>query len=172
MKKQKENKKVEQKKIYSFAVPGIYKGFTAEEAANELDRIKTRYGKLDPEDVVRESVQPDSVLHNVFQWDDTKAAESYRKEQARKLICSIRVEIVNNTIAYNVRAYVNVRENKDESRSYVPIQKAIENDHAYADLLNQSKDEMNAFVIKYSQISELNAVKAEMLKAINLIDTK
>lgn len=168
----KENKKVEQKKVYSFVVPGIYKDFTAEEAVNEFERITNKYGGFDPEYVVQESVQPGTLLHNEFEWDNTKAGHAYRIEQAKKLIRSIRVEIVNSTVSYNVRAYVNVRENKDESRRYVPIQKAIENDHAYADLLNQSKDEMTAFVTKYSQISELNAVKAEMLKAINSIDTK
>lgn len=169
MKKKTENNV---KKVYSFAVPGLYKGFTAEEAANELERIRQQYGTLDPEHIVQESVAPDSLFHNVFEWNDTEAARKFRETQASNLIRNIKVEIVRNTISYNVRAYVNVRENKDSARSYTPIEQAIVNDTSYKDLLEQSKGEMESFVTKYAQINELNAVKLEMLKAISAIQTK
>ena len=51
----------------------------------------------------------------------------------------------------------------------LPITEAIHNDVAYKDLLDQAKDEMTSFVTKYSQIEELNPVKAEMLKTINAL---
>lgn len=154
---------------FEFTVPALYKGkVTADEAAAELERIREKHGILRPEFVVEESREASAVLHRCFQWDDKAAAESYRKEQARKLIDSIQVVIVNSDVHYSVRAFVNVRPADDERRSYTPLTEAIHNEKMYADLLAQAKEEMSSFVTKYSQIQELNPVKAEMLKAINL----
>ena len=153
-------------KKYSFAVSGLYKGLTAEVAANEIERIRNKYGKLKPEYVVAESTDAGAVLHDVFEWDDDKAAQQFRTEQARLLIKNIRVEIIHNKVTCNVRAFVNVRESKDVARDYVPIEKAILDDNMYQDLLKQSKDDMDAFVTKYAQITELNQVKVEMLKVM------
>ena len=154
--------------MYQFTIPSLYKGLSADDAAAELERIREKHGILRPELVVEESRDASALLHRCFQWDDKAAAESYRREQARKLIDSIQVVIVNSDIRCSVRAFVNVRPAEDERRSYTPLAEAIHNEKMYADLLAQAKEEMSAFVTKYSQISELNPVKAEMLKAINL----
>ena len=52
------------------------------------------HGRLDPKDVVEAAVDPDSVLHDRFEWDDSVAAASYRIDQARALIRSIKIERV------------------------------------------------------------------------------
>ena len=153
---------------YEFVNPGLWKGISADKAAAELERIRQKHGILKPELVVQESKPKRAVLHNCFQWDDTIAAAMWRKEQARKLINNITVVIVNENVSCSVRAIVNVSRTEDMRRSYIPIAEAIHDDAAYKDLLQQAKDEMSSFVTKYSQIQELNPVKAEMLKAINL----
>ena len=154
---------------YKFTIESLYAGkVTADEAAAELERIRKKHGILRPEIVVEESREASAILHRCFQWDDEIAAEQYRKEQARKLIDSIHVVVVNSDVHYSVRAFVNVRPADDEQRSYTPLTEAIHDKKMYADLLAQAKAEMSSFVTKYSQIAELNPVKAEMLKAINL----
>lgn len=155
---------------YEFAVKDLYKNLSAEDAAKELDRIKEKYGSVTPENVLEESEDTSSVLHGIFCWDDTTAAKNYRLIQAKKLIANIKIIIINEKVEVPIRAYVNVRKESGAYRTYEPIHEVIHNDVAYKDLLLQSKAEMNSFVVKYSQIEELNAVKAEMLKAINLID--
>lgn len=160
------------KKVYSFSVPRLYGSLTAEKAAKELERIKSKYGELKPEYVVKESEDNSSVLHGVFEWDDNEAANGFRVVQAQKLINNIRVEVVYNEVKCNIKAFVNVREQKCTFRSYVPVEEAMKNDFAYKDLLEQSKREMNDFIEKYSQLSELNKVRAEMVMAINKMDKK
>ena len=128
---------------YQFSVPSLYKGkVTADAAAAELERIREKHGILRPEIVVDESREASAVLHRCFQWDDKAAAESYRTQQARKLIDSIQVVIVNSDVHYSVRAFVNVRPAEDAGRSYTPMTEAIHDDKMYADLLSQAKDEM------------------------------
>jgi len=46
-------------------------------------------GRLTPSAVVEDAKDPDAPTHHCFEWDDNKAAESYRIEQARTLITSV-----------------------------------------------------------------------------------
>ena len=154
--------------IYKFITPGLFKGVTAEEAALELERIREKHGELTPALIVQESEDEDAVLHSIFQWDNARAAQLYRERQAGNLIRNIVVSVTNETVSYNVRAFVNVQPAPEKPREYVPLQEAIANEDAYKDLLEQARCDMQSFVDKYRQITELNAVKAEMLKAMSL----
>lgn len=153
---------------YEFILPRLYSGITADEAAKELERIRAKYGTLNPSLVVEESRDEENVLHKIFCWDDEQAAELWRKKQAQDLIRNIRVIVTNKKVEVAVRAFVNVKPDEGSYRSYVPIQEAILNDCSYKDLLVQAKAEMEDFVSKYAQLEELNPVKAEMLKALAL----
>lgn len=152
---------------YKFINPSLWKGVTVDAAVEELDRIRNKNGILKPEMVVEESRDENAILHKCFQWDDTKAADLWRKEQARKLITNITCIVVNETVECRIRAYVNVTQDEKPERSYIPTTEAILDNTAYIDLWCQAKAEMESFITKYQQISELNGVKAEMLAALN-----
>ena len=94
----------------------------------------------------------------------------WRKEQARQLIKNITVTIVNENVSATVRAVVNVATTNGDGRSYVPLTQAILDDVSYDDLLAQAKKDMESFIAKYSQLTELNTVKKSMLAVINGID--
>ena len=59
----------------------------------ELERIKTKYGKLTPEIMVKEATSPRNPLHKYFEWDDTVAAHQYRLQQSRVMIGWIHEEV-------------------------------------------------------------------------------
>ena len=155
---------------YNFKIPSLYRGITADEAAEELDRIRQKYGTLRPEYVVEESREESSVLHQCFQWNDAVAAEKYRTSQARKLIDNITCEMVNENVPIVVRAFVNVQVEENGTRSYTPIKEAMLNDASYIDMLEQAKSEMESFIEKYRQIGELGDVKREMMKVITGVE--
>ena len=48
-------------------------------------------GRLTPSAVVEAARNPRSALHKIFEWDDAKAAQSWRLEQAREIIRVVRV---------------------------------------------------------------------------------
>ena len=50
-------------------------------------------GKLTPELLFEDARNPDSPLHPQFDWDDSTAAEKYRIQQARNLLCSATIEV-------------------------------------------------------------------------------
>ena len=154
-------------KKYEFSTPGLFPGVTADQAAEELERIREQRGALTPEIVVDESRDEDSVLHKCFQWDDTKAAALYRAEQARTLIGNIKVVITNTEIKGTFRAFVNVSTVEGSPRSYIPINAAMSEDYSRSDLLAQAKADAKTFITKYNTLEQLNKVKAEMLLFIN-----
>lgn len=155
------------KQHYEFTYGYAYKGLTADAVGEELERINEHYGQLTPELVLEESRSEDALLHRCFQWDDAIAAEQWRREQARHIINSIKVVVINEDVKIAVRAFVNVSPGPGEYRRFVPMAKVIENKEAYNDLLEQARGDMEDFITKYSQIEELNVIKAEMLKELS-----
>ena len=75
------------------------------DVVSTIAALEDRRGRLTPEQIVDEARPEDSILHPCFEWDDSKAAESWRIEQARDLIkrVKIMVEIEDKkirTVAY------------------------------------------------------------------------
>lgn len=55
----------------------------------EMDR------ELKPKDVIEAARNPKNALHDYFEWDNRKAADRYRLDQARYLLGAVRVEIID-----------------------------------------------------------------------------
>lgn len=79
------------------------------EALKELERLTDiNNGDLTP-DIVLDAARPEtSPLHKHFEWDDSVAAEAWRKNQARTLIQSYKLHIVDERGERTVRYYTNV----------------------------------------------------------------
>lgn len=76
-----------------------------DQVKKELERIYERDGFLKPSLIVEEARAENSPLHPYFEWDDSKAGENYRRDQARKLIKEIKVEIAPQVM---VHRYIHV----------------------------------------------------------------
>jgi hypothetical protein len=61
-------------------------------AGVELERLQQEHGgRITPVDVVEAARPVGTPLHPVFEWDDARAGELYRVDQARHVIGAIRV---------------------------------------------------------------------------------
>ena len=63
----------------------------------ELEAI-AKSGVLTPEEVVQAARNPNSSMHDQFEWDDNEAAHRFRLSQARSLIKQITVEVVRTDL--------------------------------------------------------------------------
>jgi hypothetical protein len=80
---------------------------TPEQKRQALEAIAAKHdGILRPEDVVMEAASPDHPLHDQFEWSDQNAAHSYRVDQARTLIRSVKVETKTTTRTLSTVYYV------------------------------------------------------------------
>lgn len=149
--------------IYKWKIPGCYSRIDPNDAANELERIRNKHGQLNPELVVEESKSKNAALHKCFEWDDTEAAKAYRKHQANKLICALVIQFERDERPepLQVRAFVNT-----EREAYEPIQTVAVNTDRYTILLANARREMESFIKKYKDLTELQTIIAVMEDAL------
>lgn len=123
----------------------------AQIAGAELERLEAD-GNLTAKALVDASRPADAPLHKEFEWDDSKAAESYREMQARHIINSI--EIVREE-ATPVRAFFNLERTEAQ---YHHVDLIMRKEETRKKLLMNALAELKAFERKYSQLKELAAV--------------
>lgn len=118
-------------------------------------------GGLTPEIVVDAARPEEHPLHSRFEWDDSIAAEKWRREQASELIRSVKITYANaRGIEKSVRAYVAVRGDTYGSTGYVPTEEALSDPFTRALLLREFEREWKTFKAKYDCLAEFASVIA------------
>lgn len=122
-----------------------------------------RKGKVTPREVVDYARNPDTALHNLFEWDDSYAAELYRLEQARNVIrCCVTVLPGTDK---NINVFVSMMEDRRNDDGYSLLVEVLSDSDRREKLLNQAFYEFNIFQRKYDTLIELASVFSAMSKA-------
>ena len=89
-----------------------------------LQQIYDERGQLTPALVVDAARNPEHPLHTRFEWDDSIAAEQYRRVQAGELIRKVKVRYIEtpNSEPQRVRAFVPVRQDDFGPANFVPVE--------------------------------------------------
>ena len=130
--------------------------------ATVLTELYERDGKLTPEQVLGEAVDPDSPLHDRFEWDDAVASHKYRVAQARHLIASVMISIEEKPI----RAFPYI----PSTGSYMPVKEAMGSTDWRGELVEKFRRDAECFRDRWSRHKFLadeyeKWVKAEAAKA-------
>jgi hypothetical protein len=124
-----------------------------------LEEIYERHGELRPDDVVKAAKPRNHPLHDRFEWDDSKAAENYRIEQARRLIQSVEVVFVTPSgEETKIRAYASKYEAGKTPPGYHKIDKDFESEVDRAYLLRTMEREWRAMESRWSHLKEFWAL--------------
>ena len=123
-----------------------------------LDEMSVLDEGFTPDDLVRLASDPSKQLHKCFTWDDTKAAESWRRQEARVLCCHLKVQYVDDGKAKDtaprkleIRHYV-----KPEGRAgnYESITKVYTNIDKRQHYIEQFKTEIKAVTRRFSMVEQ------------------
>ena len=149
-------------KTYSW-IPGSRFGKNQDPTVigTELERlIDNNDQRLIPEKVVETAQNPMSPLHPLFEWDDAKAAQAHRIEQARHLLRSVQVTIITNKgQEITTRMTVTSERHKQPGKHYYSTTEyALSNEELRAQVLKQALLELAAFRRRYAELSELAQV--------------
>lgn len=158
------------KTIYQFKAGAHVRG-DAQAVGERLDALRER-GGLTPAAVVSDATDKTSALHNLFEWDNRKAAERYRLEQAAHIIRSVVVVIEDATpqgalekqtkaTATVVRAFLPV-DRDDGARVYEATAQVLGSEDYRRQVLKQAHAELGAVARKYRELEQLAAVVAEI----------
>lgn len=127
----------------------------AETAGRVFEELEQTIG-LTPKNLVEASRAEDAPLHNEFEWHDHVAAEKYREQQARVMICNL---VVRTESVEPVRAFVSLTtsERKYESIGIVLADKEKRNQ-----LFEIALGELRTFKKKYADIKEFAKLFSEI----------
>lgn len=142
---------------------------------NELETLQQEnQGRLTARVVVESARDATSPLHPVFEWDNVRAAELYREEQARYVLRCIRVVNARDehgTPTQTMHAFVNLTETvgDDEQRSYIPIAHVLSDHDLMRKALAQAAGELRSFEDRYSSfkvIAEAGRAAREQVESL------
>ena len=147
-------------KEYSWKVKGFISA-DPNKVGKELEIIEQN-DELNPQAVVDYArTHTDSELYNVFDWNDSSAAEKYRRHIASNVITSIRVEIIKDEQKRTnkpIKAFVQTA----RYQNYEPIEVVVQDTDKYQLLLEKAYKELNGVKDRYAELNEIQ----ELLKDI------
>jgi hypothetical protein len=144
--------------IYSWK-PGSRCTVPAQEAGKELERISGEHnGVLKPAVIVQESRPEDATLHPCFEWDDPKAANLWREDQARSIVRSIRV-IPDDSPQPDepLLVYVHVA-TQDDGPCYTTTARAMSDDELREQVIAQALAQLEGWRKRFEHLQELRDV--------------
>ncbi len=153
--------------VYKWRVGYNFKA-DPEKAANVMNKL-AKTGQLNAENLVEVSRPKNAPLHDDFEWDDTKAAENWRKQQGRCMINSLLMvpEETGHKSKEPIRAFFKVEHM--ESAQYESTEVLIRTQDGRDALREQAQKELSSYRQKYRSVLEWTGAKAEIDKAIDLI---
>lgn len=133
---------------------GMFKA-DAEIVSKEIETIDN----ATPQNILEYAKNENTELHKCFDWDDTSAANKWRLQQARQIVCNlVYKEETKNEQSTALRVFYQSSENKYESTKII-----LTNKDEYEELLKRARQELRAFKEKYKMLTELDEI-------LNLID--
>jgi hypothetical protein len=135
-----------------------------------IHRIEAKHGECTAKLLLEEARGKKSPIHELFEWDDTVAAEKYRLKQATDIITAIAVVMDDNKEeAPMIRAFANVGAKNDGS--FISMHKALSSEESRRIVLSHALDELKAFKAKYVNLKEFIKIFSEITELEkNLID--
>jgi hypothetical protein len=121
-----------------------------------LQAIYDERGKLTPAlvvDVARDSQHP---LHDRFEWNDTVAAENYRRHRAHELIRSVRIcyTSTRNGQSVSIRAFHAVKQPETNRYAYEPTAVVMQDPMVMRLLRAEMRREWEALKRRYEEFEE------------------
>ena len=119
-----------------------------------------RLGQATAEDIVKTASEETSPLHTYFEWDNSVAADEYRKGQARIMAASIMIKVVDRGGKdTDVRAFHAVKFDKsdiaEEHRRYVPIDVVRKNEGMSDQVIEEAKKQLHGWRTRYNAYRQL-----------------
>ena len=122
-------------------------------------------GVLKVEDVLREARDEASILHRHFEWDDSEAAEQYRKQQARVLIQRCKISLVE-TDPVRVRAFVSLPTDRENGGGYRLTSEVLGDESMKEELLHDIRLTIARWTTK------LHLLDQDLVEAILAVESK
>jgi hypothetical protein len=130
----------------------------AQAAGERLAHLRSQAGGyITAQSVVDDARPPDSVLHPCFTWDDARAAELHREEEARRLIrnCYVAPEEGQPPVLHNIHVIL-----PDVGPCYVTTARVVSERDLYEQAERDAIAALKGLRARYEHIQSLAAIFA------------
>lgn len=122
---------------------------------NELEEIRQQnFGILYPEKVIEYAKNPETKLHNKFEWDNNQAAHEYRIIQAQQIIRVVVTVIPNSN--QETRMYVSLSNDRTIDGAYRYIVDVLSDDATKSQLIKDVLSELKSFQRKFAILQNVS----------------
>lgn len=145
--------------IYRWKVGSERKGGDVQAIGQILSDLVQQHGDRLKPSVIVDAARPEtSPLHSQFTWDDVKAADLYRRQEARMVMNSIRVVVDEDSEPQPM--FISVIETvfDEPDRAYVTTARAMRDAELTAQILQQARRDIASFRQRYGHLKELAEV--------------
>ena len=147
---------------YTFCAGSKLPEDKAQEVGEYLTKLSGKKHSVTARDVLTAARPKSSPLHDLFEWDDSVAAEKYRFEQARHLIRSVNV-VYRDVPEFSepIRAFVTIRDSSLRSPDeYVNTRVVMTDKVLTKSLLKKALAEAESWTRRYRQFEQLSDIFA------------
>lgn len=142
--------------------------FRTEELRKKLRREVT------PRDVLRDARSTSSPYNKFFCWDDTKAAEAHRVNQARQLLQHLKLIYTDDEgnevpVRRYVRVMLSTPADKELRSGYVPRQKVLKTDYLRIQVVESARQLLESFKSRFRMFREIEEVYPLIDQAIGIL---
>ena len=136
-----------------------------------MEEIEEKYGEISAERLLEYARPEDSPIHDLFEYDDSVAAECWRRKQANVVIgCIVIVEesvsssdetIETQIVEEEPRetiAFLNISTQRSGKGIYISTKKALSQEDTRQIVLQRALEDLRLFKRKYHYLSELSKV--------------
>lgn len=117
-------------------------------------------GHLSATAVVEVARHPQSPLHNLFEWDNGVAGDSYRLQQARALIRGVKVIITTDKREIKSIAYVRDPEQPHNEQGYISVTR----------LRSEPEEARSAIIAEFARVAAALYRARSLAEALGLED--
>lgn len=122
-------------------------------------------GVLKVEDVLTEARDEGSPLHKHFEWDDSEAAEQYRRQQARALIQKCKITLIDSQ-PIEIRAFVSLPADRENGGGYRLTSEVMSDERMKAELVR----DIQLTIARWTQ--KLHLLDQDLAEAIIDLDAR
>jgi len=145
-------------------------------AGERLEAIRIRHnGHLTPHAVVEDARSRKSPLNKAFEWNEAKAAQGYRIEQAKYLLRSLVVMVKQRQPTgpgRPLRAFVSVPADDEEPRSYRPTIDVLSDGRQRERILREAERDCRAWIERYRGLLAAADLSKLFQGALRVIEDK
>ena len=132
---------------------------------NEIESIGESVTPKQMVDYARQN--PESELHKCYTWDDTEAAEKWRIQESRFIMCNLVITKVDDEENRELTTFRVFYQTGVNDEGYKPLTMILEKPDERQALINKAYREAQAFAEKYRTLKDKHL--DEVIRAIDVL---